>query len=629
MLYQTSTNSDAPSIYDFRLLADGGAVLSGDLGLARVGLNPSQPLVSAQIRQTYHAPGQTGWGPVALDSDGRSFWAGGFSGSFVYRFDLTSGALRARVDTGVSAGIASITVFGGPAAGRSGLFLGTAGGGTFALVGETITNTLTLLNFHTNALTGVTVIDNLPPGATFSSAAGTLGTFSASGGRVTFSLGNVPAGTNATLTVAFTPGVTGTVTNSATASATGPSPENHSAVAVVIVQPSPGSLVVTSTGDSGPGSLRTAIQAANSAAGSGVITFNIPGSGVHIIQPLSPLPMLNAPVTIDGYSQPGAAANTSATSESAAIAIALEGTTAGPLADGLVLGGGHSLVRGLAIYHFDGNGIVLTGGDGNTLAGNFIGTDATGAAAPNGRNGILLNNSLEDVIGGGAAGDRNLISGNAGSGVGITGNYTGDESIEGNFIGTSRLPQMPQGNGLDGVLVSASDILIGGTNAGQANVIAFNRGAGVSVFGTTSYSGQHSTSSPQFTDGVGILGNSILGNAQLGIDMAPAGVTLNGPPNNSRTGPDGGLNFPGTGAANPRQHLGAGLPCQLRGRCLPHRDLWQRRARSKRLRAGPGFPRSGGHSHGQQRPGRLFNSNLDGAHERRVRHGHGCFSGRF
>ena len=38
------------------------------------------------------------------------------------------------------------------------------------------------------------------------------------------------------------------------------------------------------------------------------IDFNIPGSGVQTIAPTSALPAITAPVTIDGYSQPGASA---------------------------------------------------------------------------------------------------------------------------------------------------------------------------------------------------------------------------------------------------------------------------------------------------------------------------------
>jgi hypothetical protein len=40
------------------------------------------------------------------------------------------------------------------------------------------------------------------------------------------------------------------------------------------------------------------------------INFNIPGSGVKTIAPASPLPTITDAVVIDGYSQPGASANT-------------------------------------------------------------------------------------------------------------------------------------------------------------------------------------------------------------------------------------------------------------------------------------------------------------------------------
>src|SRR4051794_13981404 len=64
-------------------------------------------------------------------------------------------------------------------------------------------------------------------------------------------------------------------------------------------------LVVTTTADSGPGSLREAIETANAAPGLDTITFAIPGSGVQTIQPLSALPTITDPVIVDGTSQPG------------------------------------------------------------------------------------------------------------------------------------------------------------------------------------------------------------------------------------------------------------------------------------------------------------------------------------
>src|ERR1017187_1222206 len=62
---------------------------------------------------------------------------------------------------------------------------------------------------------------------------------------------------------------------------------------------------VTVNSDSGAGSLRQAISDANSTPGANLITFNIPGSGVHTISTFSALPTLTNSITIDGTTQPG------------------------------------------------------------------------------------------------------------------------------------------------------------------------------------------------------------------------------------------------------------------------------------------------------------------------------------
>ena len=69
---------------------------------------------------------------------------------------------------------------------------------------------------------------------------------------------------------------------------------------------------VTSAADSGAGSLRDAITNANGNPGADTINFNIVGSGVHTITPATKLPNITDAVTINGYSQPGASANTNA-----------------------------------------------------------------------------------------------------------------------------------------------------------------------------------------------------------------------------------------------------------------------------------------------------------------------------
>ena len=64
--------------------------------------------------------------------------------------------------------------------------------------------------------------------------------------------------------------------------------------------------VVSTTADSGPGSLRQAILDSNATAGgSNTIDFAIPGQGVQTIVAASPLPDITTSVLIDGSSQPG------------------------------------------------------------------------------------------------------------------------------------------------------------------------------------------------------------------------------------------------------------------------------------------------------------------------------------
>ena len=65
-------------------------------------------------------------------------------------------------------------------------------------------------------------------------------------------------------------------------------------------------IAVTSTDDSGDGSLRQAILDSNASVGvADTIQFNVDGGGVQTIRPLSPLPEITDPVGVDGTTQPG------------------------------------------------------------------------------------------------------------------------------------------------------------------------------------------------------------------------------------------------------------------------------------------------------------------------------------
>jgi len=87
---------------------------------------------------------------------------------------------------------------------------------------------------------------------------------------------------------------------------------------------------VTNTNDSGAGSLRQAILDANATTGADLINFNIAGTDVHTIAPASELPKITGPVTINGYTQPGAHPNTRAVGSDAVLKIEISGFGGGP-----------------------------------------------------------------------------------------------------------------------------------------------------------------------------------------------------------------------------------------------------------------------------------------------------------
>jgi titin len=86
----------------------------------------------------------------------------------------------------------------------------------------------------------------------------------------------------------------------------------------------------------------------------------------------------------------------------------------------------------------DGSGVNLNsaGATGNVIQGNYIGVAANAlVAVGNLRDGITLNGTPGNLIGGTNSGARNLISGNGQAGVYINGGSDGNR-IEGNYIGT-------------------------------------------------------------------------------------------------------------------------------------------------------------------------------------------------
>jgi titin len=243
--------------------------------------------------------------------------------------------------------------------------------------------------------------------------------------------------------------------------------------------------VVTNTNDSGTGSLRQAILHANSTpllnGSPNVVQFDIPGTGVQVISPLTPLPTASRSADIDGYSQPGATPNSLAVGDNAVLLIRIDGASAGAGAAGLVLAAGNSTVMGLDITGFNGDGVVAQAAN-DFVAGNFIGIAPDGAtAAGNGGNGVTLTAAAaEAAIGDGTATGRNVIAGNGGNGIVIGGSDS--VLIQGNYLGTNAAGTAAVGNGGDGVLLSSAfDTTVGGTTAGTGNLISGNGQNGVEV----------------------------------------------------------------------------------------------------------------------------------------------------
>src|SRR5262249_41436296 len=117
---------------------------------------------------------------------------------------------------------------------------------------------------------------------------------------------------------------------------------------------------------------------------------------------------------------------------------------------------------------------------GDLVVGNFIGTDITGTRSlGNVVAGVFGDDDLGVHIGGSGPGEGNVISGN---GVGIDLEGDTNDMVAGNFIGTEASGNRALGNSTAGVLLDfASNNLIGGTAEGSGNVISGNGVAGILV----------------------------------------------------------------------------------------------------------------------------------------------------
>jgi len=182
--------------------------------------------------------------------------------------------------------------------------------------------------------------------------------------------------------------------------------------------------------------------------------------------------------------------------------------------DDVTVGGSTAQARNV-ISGNHGSGVFLFGPRRAHVFGNYIGLNAAGTAAVgNDGSGVQVMGGGNHSIGSSTPGERNVISGNGSSGIRIAANDVANV-IRNNLIGTKADGTGDLGNGGSGVnLVGAVSNSIGGSGAGEGNVLAGNGSDGVTLAGPSTNNN--------------IIGNSIAGNDGDGIKAQRGPNTIGG-----------------------------------------------------------------------------------------------------
>ncbi|WOK09370.1 choice-of-anchor D domain-containing protein [Imperialibacter roseus] len=266
--------------------------------------------------------------------------------------------------------------------------------------------------------------------------------------------------------------------------------------------------VVTNTNDSGEGSLRWAITNANGSSGK-TISFNIASASPWTITPATALPIITATTIMDATTQPG---------WSSTNLVKIQGSAS--ISNGLSINANNCEVYGLHLTGFtasSGAGILINAGisggqigapskgnllNGNqygvwsrasniTFYGNKFGTNTTGSSAvANTDCGLYISAGGNNRIGGAGIGERNLISGNGNYGIRII--NANNNIIKGNIIGLDATGLTALANGIRGLELgfnvsnSSNGNIVGGSVAGEGNIISGNSSVNVIIFNGSS-----------------------------------------------------------------------------------------------------------------------------------------------
>ncbi len=253
---------------------------------------------------------------------------------------------------------------------------------------------------------------------------------------------------------------------------------------------------VSTTADTGNGTLRQAILQANTHIGPDTIGFDIPETGMifnglcWFIEPFSNLPALtDSGTVIDGTTQTSRHGDLNLNGPEIYL-FGYQGRNGFPVWDGLEIQSSRNRVRGLIVSCFGGTGIKIQGPHAthNRIEGNYIGTNFSGQdtiESPNYTGITLMDGAAHNTIGGGSAGQGNVISGNRSIGIEIA--FSDSNRVIGNRIGTDVYGTRSVGNRDAGIyLYMSSGNDVGGTLEGEWNLISGNGSHGVWIDGSGS-----------------------------------------------------------------------------------------------------------------------------------------------
>lgn len=246
-------------------------------------------------------------------------------------------------------------------------------------------------------------------------------------------------------------------------------------------------------------------------------------SGNDIIAGVAPVYNVSSGIWLEGVATATVTGNLIGTNASGTAA--LRNTGYGiytKTATDITIGGTTAAERNVIAANFKDAINTRFGTNRITILGNYLGTDITGTQnLGNTDNGIFLADTQNAVIGNSTPAGRNIIAGNLLSG--IRNSKSPGTVIAGNYVGLDVSGMVAVGNQLHGIYVEDSaNVVIGGGNSTNRNLIAASKVIGVFIAGASS-----NTLIENNFVGLKADGLSDAGNLNAGIEtQTTTGVTI-------------------------------------------------------------------------------------------------------